>query len=695
MSRRAAWEAVIEFSPPLGAVGAGRPRSRRSTPVSPMSYGGGVGEALLIPFGLNLLSSAAFEVLATRLREYIWPKRRAFLSAVSSHVRRAAGVDLAPELLEHVLFDSGAFRAVLRRDPAPSSWDSLLFDLLQPGGPATGPDLARLLYEAVITQGGLDVPIALAEGISDLKDGQAAIYEELVRLRSLLERESIASGEPPTVHRSITDHLSRVHTAIDELTAEQLHVIRTLHGVRRALIPGAAGSGKTIVACEKAMRLADAGLKTLLLCHNPWLARHLEEMTKASLVEVHPFGDWVAAVAGQAARTSAQWQRHEEPPEELLWAALERLLDAGTSWQAVIVDEGQDFRTSWWLLVDAAVDAGTGLLYVFADDHQRLHGADRQYPGFDQTYTLSRNCRNSGHVYAAMRGLVPGLARHEHALADVGTAVVVFGVPGAVPEALGLAARELQGTSDNESVVVLTMDGQVEAVRAANLQVFTQHHVNWRRGVSAATRRVVEEARSHSWYVPGAADDCELLSPLSGLSHDVVPSQNDAELVAEVARVLIARTPKLDWSGTSSPVRFVVTDTNVVITRAAPRYWHARVKYLASGAWTADIPSPPALNLKPYSAPAPARLGNAAVHTVAGFKGLEADTVLVVWEPRLSPDPLAELYVAISRARVRSIVVAPWTARTQLPPRLLQRVRVIDTSLAAHDTSCDVEPASQ
>ncbi|MEA3078315.1 MAG: hypothetical protein QOF60_3223 [Actinomycetota bacterium] len=641
-----------------------------------------MGDALLIPFGLNLLSSTACEILVTRVRERLWPKRRTFAAAVSAHLRRAAALQLKPSLVEHVLFDGGAFRAVLRGVPAPSTWDNLLFDLLSPGG-ITADHLATLLYDAIVTQGGLEIQMCLAEGINDLKDGQWAIYNELLELRSLVERSlSESAHEAATVHPSINDHLANVHMAIGALTAEQVHVIRTLHGVRRALVPGTAGSGKTVVACEKAMRLADAGVSTLLLCHNPLLARHLEDMTRGSRVEVQSFGEWVAVLAGDSQQETTAWQRYDEPSEQMLLAALERLIEDPPGWQAVVVDEGQDFRTNWWLLVDAAVDSPGGLLYVFADDQQQIHGADRQYPVFDQTYMLSRNCRNSGPVYAAMRTLVAGLSRHEDALAHLGSAVVVFTGQATAKEGLGRAAQELHGTSATESVVVLTMDGQVEVVRAANPRILTAIPLDWRAGVARAAKRVVEEAKSHTWYTPGGSDDVAVLRRLDELSHEATPREADAQLVAELANLLIARTPKLDWTGASSPVRFVAAHGEVTITRNDPRHWQARVKYLASKAWTADFAPPASLALKAYAQVSPASAGFAAVHTVAGFKGLEADTVLVVWDPQLSPDPLTELYVAVSRARLRCIIVAPSTSKPRLPARMLATVRVVELEAA-------------
>jgi len=55
-------------------------------------------------------------------------------------------------------------------------------------------------------------------------------------------------------------------------THHQLKVLTTLRVERRASIVGAAGSGKTLVAIEKARQLATVGFNVLLVCFNQPLA---------------------------------------------------------------------------------------------------------------------------------------------------------------------------------------------------------------------------------------------------------------------------------------------------------------------------------------------------------------------------------------------------------------------------------------
>ena len=64
------------------------------------------------------------------------------------------------------------------------------------------------------------------------------------------------------------------------LTDEQLYLLNTLRGVRRAAVVGGAGTGKTMLAIAKAKQLATEGFETLLVCFNSPLARVLADETR-------------------------------------------------------------------------------------------------------------------------------------------------------------------------------------------------------------------------------------------------------------------------------------------------------------------------------------------------------------------------------------------------------------------------------
>src|SRR5690606_25597631 len=93
----------------------------------------------------------------------------------------------------------------------------------------------------------------------------------------------------PHLARRISDD----EKAIEALTREQALILEQLDDNPQMAIPGAAGTGKTILALEKAMRCAEAGARTLFVCFNSALAGHLssraigvEGLTVASFHEL-------------------------------------------------------------------------------------------------------------------------------------------------------------------------------------------------------------------------------------------------------------------------------------------------------------------------------------------------------------------------------------------------------------------------
>ncbi len=186
---------------------------------------------------------------------------------------------------------------------------------------------------------------------------------------------------------------------IVELTEEQFEILAQLARHRRAAIAGCAGSGKTLLAVEKARRLAESGQRVLLTCFNKSLADYLRT-TRAlppNLDAMHFHGlcqEFVEA-AGMARDCPPGVPYYEWLPA----AMLEALQHVGRRYDAVIVDEGQDFHSDWFELLELVLDdVRGGEFYVFFDDNQRLYSSD-QLPGWlGPPYQLTKNVRNSNQV---------------------------------------------------------------------------------------------------------------------------------------------------------------------------------------------------------------------------------------------------------------------------------------------------------
>jgi superfamily I DNA and RNA helicase len=155
---------------------------------------------------------------------------------------------------------------------------------------------------------------------------------------------------------SLRTFFAGLHQDVQQLTHDQYRVIQQLRYLRRVRISGCAGSGKTLVAAEKGSRLSAAGLRVLLMCHNPLLAEHIGRLVAGTGTEVADFVSWLSTIAGirDDVRRS-DWSHFNEPDQTALDRALESLGHADMKYDAIIVDEAQDFRDEWWVVVEAGL----------------------------------------------------------------------------------------------------------------------------------------------------------------------------------------------------------------------------------------------------------------------------------------------------------------------------------------------------
>lgn len=222
------------------------------------------------------------------------------------------------------------------------------------------------------------------------------------------------------VPTTYAEKISIQEASLQMLTREQSRVLDFLEGQRSVVINGTAGTGKTFVAREKAVREAERGKKVLFLCYNRYLCDKLKEDLKGvnniDVMTLHSlclhmkvdFGDW-----------------------ENLFLIIDQK-KGSLPWEHIVIDEGQDFSAKCKggfgeeaeilsaleksLLSDDIEDSSKSFT-VFYDRYQLIQGDKNSGAGWKLTLpeyianadcklTLYRNCRNSERVARSFMGVM-------------------------------------------------------------------------------------------------------------------------------------------------------------------------------------------------------------------------------------------------------------------------------------------------
>lgn len=196
------------------------------------------------------------------------------------------------------------------------------------------------------------------------------------------------------------------------LTKDQLRVLDFLRSHRRVAVSGGAGTGKTVLALEKARRLASEGFNTLLTCYNRQLADHLANLcAKTANLEVMSFHQLCHRQIERANRASGRDLVAEAkvtyPGKSLYDVQLPNAFSYSLDilpnrYDAIVCDEGQDFREEFWVPLELLLsDYERGPLYVFYDDNQNIYARAGTFPIRDEPFTLTTNCRNTAPIHLA------------------------------------------------------------------------------------------------------------------------------------------------------------------------------------------------------------------------------------------------------------------------------------------------------
>ncbi|WP_417435556.1 NERD domain-containing protein [Idiomarina abyssalis] len=203
----------------------------------------------------------------------------------------------------------------------------------------------------------------------------------------------------PTIQitRHLSDQIEESERSIIQLTEEQSKVLYSLRRASKAIVYGGAGTGKTILAIEKAKQLEKTGMKVLLLCYNQLLKQKIKKDLAPSDIVIETFHSFVVSVAGKSEATSLNIIGENWYENEAASILDSERIKRVANFDAIIIDEAQDFSPVWLEKLTELV-AQNGVLYLFADSHQDLYLRGWEEPPGLSPYDLTVNCRNTSPI---------------------------------------------------------------------------------------------------------------------------------------------------------------------------------------------------------------------------------------------------------------------------------------------------------
>ena len=182
-------------------------------------------------------------------------------------------------------------------------------------------------------------------------------------------------------------HVAEGQNLISErdLSERQKRYIIPRPGVIQKL-SGVAGSGKTRVIAVRAVRLLSLKKKVLVVCFNITLKNYLQEEINRvfpgydkNYLEIRYFHEFCKIYRdGRNIEypEGSSFEESDEKDKEEIIKDKQNNKEASINYDAILIDEGQDFKESWFRLLRTFLKENGEILIVF-DDKQNIYGVKK------------------------------------------------------------------------------------------------------------------------------------------------------------------------------------------------------------------------------------------------------------------------------------------------------------------------------
>lgn len=267
------------------------------------------------------------------------------------------------------------------------------------------PSISKTHFENVNLPSEADINLMLTkEALDNTEEAISKIFN--INLPNLVQTNLDRNEEKIVIDKILAPTLNLISISemklennrqiFAHMLKEQISLLNYLEEQRDAVINGMAGTGKTIIAVEKAKRHADNNEKVLFLCYNSKLREFLKNTFKYENVYYYTIDEFACEMCNIP---NADYQMLGEK-------LIDMNIENTFPYKHVIIDEGQDLGREEIenaniieLLKSNVLENSeeNGTFYLFYDKNQLIQA--QQIPSYindaDCKLTLYNNCRNT------------------------------------------------------------------------------------------------------------------------------------------------------------------------------------------------------------------------------------------------------------------------------------------------------------
>jgi hypothetical protein len=201
------------------------------------------------------------------------------------------------------------------------------------------------------------------------------------------------------VHSMLRSSIAASERQLLTLTQRQVDTMAMLRSVRRCVVRGSAGTGKSLLATASARRLSAEGARTLLVSYNAPVAENLiaslRDVTSVTVSTFHSLCLRLARSSGQLVPGVPDDVWFDTRSAEVLVASIASCSE-NDKYDCLLVDEAQDFTDDWLIALMLLLrDPDEGPVSLFLDNHQQIYRSAMTFPQSWPVLELDQNCRNA------------------------------------------------------------------------------------------------------------------------------------------------------------------------------------------------------------------------------------------------------------------------------------------------------------